>query len=183
LHGLSKDAWKRYSAAGFQPYDVTAPGYKFNMTDIQAAMGIHQLDRLESNLKIREKYWEIYTEAFRDLEGISLLPITYPDPQTKGTRHARHLYSILLNLEELSLSRWDFVNAMKAENIGTGIHFIALHLTTYYQERFGYQRGDFPVAENISDRTISLPLSPGMSETDVEDVIRAVKKVVTHSLK
>lgn len=181
LHGLSKDAWKRYSAAGFQPYDVTYPGYKFNMTDIQAALGIHQLARLEDNLKLRQCYWDLYIEAFADLDEISWPKEVSPPPNTGRTRHARHLFTILLNLEKLSISRWDFVNALKAENIGTGIHFLSLHLHEFYKERFGYQKGNFPNAEYISDRTVSLPLSPGMSEADVNDVIQAVKKVIRGS--
>jgi len=183
LHGLSKDAWKRYGTEGFQPYDVIAAGYKYNMTDIQASLGIHQLARLEENLKIRERYWRMYSEAFTELEEITTPAEILEEPASGNTRHALHLYTILLNLERLAISRWDFVNAMKAENIGTGIHFIALHLHTFYQRNFGYRRGDFSNAEFISDRTVSLPLSPGLTEEDVRDVVKAVKKILAYSKK
>ena len=181
LHGLNKDAWNRYSAEGFQSYDVIYPGYKYNMTDIQAALGIHQLNRLEENLNIRQNYWGLYSKAFSAMDEITV-PEEASQPQDSGlTRHARHLFTILLNLERLSISRWDFVDFLKAENIGTGIHFLVLHLHTFYRERYGYQRGAFPNAEYISDRTVSLPLSPAMSEEDINDVIGAVKKVIWHS--
>ena len=181
LHGLSDDAWKRYSDEGFQLYDVISPGYKYNMTDIQAALGIHQLARLEDNLKIRERYWEMYTEAFSDVDEISLPEDPFPTPGAELSRHARHLFTIQLNLEKLSISRWNFVSALKAENIGTGIHFLALHLHSYYRDRYDYKVGDFPNAEHIADRTVSLPLSPSMAEPDVFSVIEAVKKVIKHS--
>jgi len=172
LHGISKDAWKRYSAEGFQPYETLYPGYKYNMMDIQAALGIHQLARVEENLKVREWYWQMYNEAFADLPEI-IAPV-----EKEGIRHARHLYTILLNLDRLSVGRNHFIEALRAENIGTGIHFTALHLHKYYRETFGYQRGGFPNAEWVSDRTISLPLSPKLTEEDIRDVIRAVRKVV-----
>jgi dTDP-4-amino-4,6-dideoxygalactose transaminase len=178
LHGLSCDAWKRYSADGFQPYDVVDAGYKYNMTDIQAALGLHQFARLEKNLEIREDYWQIYNAAFAGMEEITTPTVLSEEPGGGETRHARHLYTILLNLEQLDITRWDFINAMKAENVGTGIHYLALHTHSFYQRHFAYRRGDFPNAEYIADRTVSLPLSPGMSEQDVQDVIRAVKKVI-----
>jgi dTDP-4-amino-4,6-dideoxygalactose transaminase len=172
LHGLSKDAWKRYSAEGFTPYDILYPGFKYNMMDIQAALGIHQLKRVEENLKIREKYCRMYNQAFADIPEIEI-PV-----EGKNIRHARHLYTILLRLEKLKCDRNQFAVALQAENIGMGIHFLALHLSSYYKKRFGYKRGDFPNAEYISDRTISLPLSTKLTEEDINDVIKAVKKVV-----
>jgi dTDP-4-amino-4,6-dideoxygalactose transaminase len=178
LHGLSRDAWKRYSEEGFQPYDVVAAGYKYNMMDIQAALGIHQLARLEENLKIRERNWQAYDEAFGGMEEIITPQRVFAHSRFGKTRHARHLYTILLNFDRLGISRWEFINALKEENIGTGIHFIALHLHSFYQDRFGYKRGDFPNAEFISDRTVSLPLSSGLSQKDINDVINAVRKVI-----
>jgi dTDP-4-amino-4,6-dideoxygalactose transaminase len=182
LHGLSRDAWKRYSEEGFQPYDVVAAGYKYNMMDIQAALGIHQLARLEENLKIRERHWQTYDEAFASMEGITTPQCLFEHPDFGKTRHARHLYTILLDLERLGISRWEFINAMKEENIGTGVHFIALHLHSFYRDRFGYKRDDFPNAEYISDRTVSLPLSSCLQDEDVHDVIDAVQKVSCHKL-
>jgi dTDP-4-amino-4,6-dideoxygalactose transaminase len=182
LHGISHDAWKRYSSEGFQPYDVLAPGYKFNMTDLQAALGIHQLARLESNLELRERYWRIYDESFSGMPEVEIPPPMPEGPPHSGSRHARHMYTLLVNSPPSPLNRWELVQALKAENIGTGVHFVALNLTTYYQQAFGYRRGDFPHAEHISDRTLSLPLSPALREEDLHDVIRAVQKVVRPKL-
>jgi len=178
LHGLSRDAWKRYSEAGFQPYDVVAAGYKYNMMDIQAALGIHQLARLEENLKIRKRHWRAYDAAFAGLEGITIPQCTAASSPFGRTRHARHLYTILLDHERLKISRREFMRSLQKENIGTGIHFTALHLLSFYQDTFGYKRGDFPNAEFISDRTVSLPLSSALDQQDIDDVIYAVRKVV-----
>lgn len=179
LHGLSRDAWKRYSEEGFKPYDVVAAGYKFNMMDIQAALGIHQLARLEDNLKIRERHWQAYDEAFAGMKGITTPQRVFKHSQFGKTRHARHLYTILLDYDRLKISRAEFMNSLKTENIGTGIHFIALHLLSFYQHAFAYKRGDFPNAEFISDRTVSLPLSSALDQKDINDVINAVRNAVT----
>jgi dTDP-4-amino-4,6-dideoxygalactose transaminase len=182
LHGLSHDAWKRYSEEGFQPYDVVAAGYKYNMMDIQAALGIHQLNCLEDNLKIRERHWQAYDEAFDTIEGLTTPQQIFKHSGFGNTRHARHLYTILLDVDRLRISRWEFIGALKEQNIGTGIHFIALHLHSFYQNRYGYKRGDFPNAEFISDRTVSLPLSSGLRDEDIDDVINATQKVLAHKL-
>ena len=174
LHGISKDAWKRYSSHGFQPYETLYPGFKYNMPDVLAAMGIHQLSRVEENLKLRERYWYIYNEAFAHMPEI-ITPI-----EEENIRHARHLYTILVRPELLRIDRDDFIEALRRENIGTGVHFTPLHLHKYYREAFGYKRGDFPEAEFIGERTISLPLSPKLSEQDVQDVIKAVRKIVEY---
>jgi dTDP-4-amino-4,6-dideoxygalactose transaminase len=179
LHGLTRDAWKRYSDEGFQPYDVVAAGYKYNMMDIQAAVGIHQLARLENNLKIRERHWQAYDDVFSRMEGLTIpQPVVNHSPFSQ-TRHARHLYTILLDIDRLKISRQEFMNSLQRENIGTGIHFTSLHLLSFYREKFGYKRGDFPNAEFISDRTVSLPLSSALARKDVDDVIYAVQKVIT----
>lgn len=171
LHGISKDAWKRYSSAGFQPYETEFPGYKYNMMDIQAAIGIHQLARIANNLKIREQYWEIYQQALAGLPGI-ILPNDQLDP---GSVHARHLYTLLLDTSQLDFSRQEFVRRLHQQNIGTGIHFTALHLHKYYRERFKHHPGDFPNAEWVGERTVSLPLSPKLAIEDLYDVIEAVR--------
>ena len=147
LHGISKDAWKRYSAEGFQPYETIYPGYKFNMMDIQASMGIHQLAHVEDTLKIREHYWSMYDEAFADMPEL----ITPLRDVSDGSRHARHLYTLLLNLETLPFDRNAFVDEMKKQNIGTGVHFTALHLHKYYHETFGYTSADCPNASSIGE--------------------------------
>jgi dTDP-4-amino-4,6-dideoxygalactose transaminase len=173
LHGISRDAWKRYSAEGFQPYDTLYPGYKYNMTDLQAALGIHQLARLEANLAIRERYWQRYDQAFAT-HPLLTTPAAV-DPQD---RHARHLYTVLLDTDRSGVSRNEFIVRLKTENIGAGIHFTPLHLHSYYVKTFGFTRGRFPVAEFIGDRTISLPLSAKLTDEDVEDVIAAVFRVL-----
>jgi dTDP-4-amino-4,6-dideoxygalactose transaminase len=174
LHGISKDAWKRYSSTGSWYYEVTCPGYKCNMTDIQAALGIHQLERLPGFLEVRQRYARMYDEMFGGMPEISV-PILHPD-----VSHARHLYVIQLNLDRLTIDRAEFIQALRSEMIGTSVHFIPVHLHPYYRERYGYARGDFPVAERTYDRIISLPLYPKMTEEDVGDVIVAVKRVVAH---
>ena len=178
LHGLSSDAWKRYSSEGYKPYEAVYPGFKYNMMDIQASLGIHQLKRAKANLKIRDKYWQMYTKAFSNMNGV--MP---PADHEKDIVHARHLYAINLELEKLKISRNQFVDALKMENIGGGVHFTALHLHKYYRETFGYKRGDYPKAEWISERTLSLPFYPHMTERDVQDVTRAVEKIAKHYLK
>lgn len=172
LHGMSKGAWHRYSDKGFKHYQVVFPGYKYNMMDIQASLGIHQLKRVGKYHKIREKIWKKYDRAFQGL------PMIIPEPAEKDTVHARHLYTPLLDIDKTRISRDTFQQALHNENIGTGIHFVALHLHPYYANTFGFKRGDFPHAEFISDRTISLPLSAKLTEADTDDVICAVKKVI-----
>ena len=174
LHGMSKGAWKRYSDEGFKHYQVLLPGYKYNMMDMQAAIGIHQLKRIDEYSKIRERIWQRYDDAFADL------PIEIPPPPEPDTVHARHLYTILVRLDRVNVDRDTVQQALYKENIGTGIHFVALHLHPYYSKAFGYKRGDFPNAEYVSDRTISLPLSAKLADKDVDDVVQAVRKVISH---
>jgi dTDP-4-amino-4,6-dideoxygalactose transaminase len=173
LHGISRDAWKRYSAEGFQPYDTLFPGYKYNMTDLQAALGIHQLARLEANLTVRERHWRRYDEALGDHPLL-----TIPAPVDTRDRHARHLYTVLLDIERARMSRNEFIARLKAENIGAGIHFTPLHLHSYYAKTFGFTRGQFQTSEYIGDRTVSLPLSAKLTDADVEDVIAAVRRTL-----
>jgi dTDP-4-amino-4,6-dideoxygalactose transaminase len=169
LHGLSGDAWKRFSDDGFRHYEVVEPGFKYNMTDIQAAIGVHQLARVEANLARRNEIWDRYDEAFREL------PVFVPAPEAPGTRHARHLYTLILDVDRLSIDRDTFQSRLHQQRIGTGIHYRALHLHDYYSHAYGYARGDLPNAEWLSERTISLPLSPKLSDDDVGDVIDAVR--------
>jgi dTDP-4-amino-4,6-dideoxygalactose transaminase len=172
LHGLSADAWSRFSDEGYKHYEVVEPGFKYNMMDLQAALGLHQLARAEANLGRRQEIWRRYDEAFADL------PLRTPAPEEPGTRHARHLYTILLDLERLSSTRDEVLLDLHRQNIGTGVHYRALHLHPYYREAGGHARGDFPNSEWISDRTVSLPLSPKLTDGDVEDVIEAVRRTV-----
>jgi dTDP-4-amino-4,6-dideoxygalactose transaminase len=177
LHGLSKDAWKRFSDEGFKHYQVIACGYKYNMMDIQASLGIHQLRRVQENWKRRLEIWNRYNKSFNNL------PCITPAPFEKNTFHGLHLYTLLLDLDRLKVKRDNILNAMTKENIGTGIHYIALHLHPYYEQVYGYKPGNFPNAEWISERTISLPLSAKLSNTDVDDVIHAVTKVLRYFSK
>ena len=176
LHGINNDAWKRYSAAGFRPYETFYPGYKYNMMDIQASLGIHQLERIEKNLTLRERYWAMYDEAFADLpELITPSPDLPPD-----SRHARHLYSLLVDLDRLKVDRNQFIQALQKENIGVGVHFTALHLHKYYRETYGYTPGSYPNTEWVGERTISLPLSARLTDEDVASVIHAVRRIARY---
>jgi dTDP-4-amino-4,6-dideoxygalactose transaminase len=174
LHGLSADAWKRFSDEGFKHYEVTEPGFKYNMTDLQAALGLHQLHRAEENLVTRRDLWARYDDAFADL------PVFLPPAEEAGTRHARHLYTLLLDTDRLRVGRDEIQLALHRQRIGTGIHYRALHLHQYYREAFDYRRGDLPNAEWVSDRTLSLPLSPKLTDDDVQDVIFAVRRTLEH---
>lgn len=175
LHGLSADAWKRYSAHGFKTYDAVYPGYKINMTDIQASLGLPQLRALDKNLKSRTKIWNQYQKVFSAVDGI-----TTPAPDEQNTVHARHLYALVLDPKQFKVSRNDFVAALQAEGIGVGVHFTPVHLQSYYRKMFGYKLGDFPKAEHIGLNIFSLPIYPTMSEKDVQDVVDAVTKLVAY---
>jgi len=174
LHGLSADAWKRFSDVGFKQYEVLEPGFKYNMMDLQAALGLGQLRRVEANLVRRCQIWKRYDEAFADL------PVFLPQPEEPGTRHARHLYTLLLDTDQLSADRDEIQQALHCQHIGTGIHYRALHMHQYYRETFGYAPNDLPNARWISDRTLSLPMSPKLTDDDVEDVIFAVRRTLEH---
>lgn len=172
LHGMSKDAWKRFSDEGYKHYQVVFAGFKYNMMDIQAALGIHQLPRVESYWRRREQIWKRYNEDFKDL------PVFLPASVPEDIKHSYHLYTLLLDMDRLNITRDEFLNKMTKRNIGVGVHYIALHLHPFYQEKYGYRRGDFPNAEWISDRTVSIPLSPKLTEEDVDDVIETVRAIV-----
>lgn len=174
LHGITSNAWKRYSSKGSWYYEIMFPGYKYNMTDMQASLGIHQLKKLPKFLEIRTKFAKIYDKAFNSISQIIL-----PRVDNK-VKHARHLYTVLLNLKSLRINRNDFIKELYAENIGTSVHFIPLHLHPYYKKSFGYKKGDFPNAEYIYERIISLPLYPKMCEEDVHNVIEAVEKIIKY---
>lgn len=177
LHGMSRDAWKRYTSAGSWYYEVVLPGYKDNMADIQAALGIHQLRKLDGFIATRQQYARLYDEALGALPEVET-PVVHRD-----RTHAYHLYVLRLRLERLTIDRAQFVEELKALGIGTSVHFIPVHLHPFYQQAFGYRCGDLPVAERIYDRIVSLPLYPRMSKGDVADVVDAVKHVITKHRK
>ena len=173
LHGVSADAWRRFHADGPAHVQVMEAGYKYNMTDIQAALGLGQLAKIDAYHRRREELWRTYDEALADL------PLILPAAVEPECRHARHLYTVLVDNENASVDRDELRAALKARNIGTGLHYIALHLHPFYQERFGLERGKFPNAEFISDRTLSLPLSPRVTDEDAQDVVEALGAILT----
>lgn len=172
LHGLSKDAWRRYSDEGFIHYQVLFPGFKYNMMDIQASLGIHQMKRIDKYLKRRKEIWKMYDDAFLNL------PVACPSDPEENTVHARHLYTLLIDINRVKKTRNDIQQELHELNIGTGIHFISLHLHDYYRKTYDFKPDDFPNAKYISDRIISLPLSAKLTDEDVWDVVEAVKRVV-----
>jgi dTDP-4-amino-4,6-dideoxygalactose transaminase len=169
-HGLSTDAWSRYSDAKTRTYEVREPGYKYNLTDLQAALGLSQLARIEEALARRVELWERYDEAFADLP-LELPPV----PAPSFGRSARHLYSPLLDLGRVPFSREELRERLHERGIGTGVHFTALHLHPYYRERSGLEPGALPVAELIGRTTFSLPLSPRLSDGEAGRVVDAVR--------
>lgn len=172
LHGMSRDAWKRYGSEGFRHWDILLPGYKYNLSDVHAAIGLAQLPKLERFWVERKRLCERYDELLGDLPAL-IRPAVRPD-----VRSSYHLYNLRVKVERLRWTRDQVMAAVQAENIGLGVHFRALHLHPYYRERFGFQRGLCPVAEAASDRLFSLPLYPGLTEADVRDVVGAVTKVL-----
>lgn len=172
LHGISKDAWKRYTAEGSWYYEILAPGYKYNLTDIAAAMGIAQLKKCDAFWRRRQQYAALYQETFADVPEI-LVPPAVTDGQ-----HAWHLYVIQLELDQLRIDRNAFIEILKQQHIGTSVHFIPLHLHPYYRDTFGYRAEDFPHASGVFQRTVSLPLYPKMTEADVRYVSDVVKATV-----
>jgi dTDP-4-amino-4,6-dideoxygalactose transaminase len=173
LHGMSRDAWKRFSDEGYKHYQVIFPGFKYNMMDIQAAIGLHQLSRVEQNLQRRNEIWRLYNQALADL------PIGLPAADEPDTTHARHLYTLMIDEARTGLDRDRFMQALYEQNIGTGVHYLGVHLHPYYRDRFGYRPEDFPNATWISERTISIPLSPKLSNSDIERVVEAVRGIAT----
>ena len=172
LHGMSRDAWKRYSAEGSWYYEVVRPGFKYNMTDIQAALGIQQLRRLPAFRARRREIARRYTAAFSAMPELRC-PVERP-----GVEHAWHIYALRLNLERLTIDRARFIEELQARRIGTSVHFIPIHLHPYYRDKYGYRPDDFPVACREYWRLVSLPIYPRMTDDDVQDVIDAVADVV-----
>jgi dTDP-4-amino-4,6-dideoxygalactose transaminase len=175
LHGINRDAWKRYSAQGSWFYEVLAPGYKFNMTDISAAIGLHQLARREWLLERRRHIAARYMEAFGAVAELEV------PPDSTGDRHAWHLYMLRIRPERLRIDRAEFIERLTAANIGVSVHFIPLHKHPFYRDTYGLRAEDFPVATDAYEREISLPIYPGMSDRDVDDVIQAVLAIVEAS--
>jgi dTDP-4-amino-4,6-dideoxygalactose transaminase len=172
LHGMSRAAWTRYAPGGRPQYDVLMPGFKYNMMDIQAAIGLHQLAGIDTRLARRAAIWREYDAA------LASLPLRRPAPLADGDVHARHLYTVLVDERAAGLSRDELQGRLQDRGVATSVHFRALHLHPYYQERFGLRRGMFPAAETVSDTTLSLPLSAAMAPDAVERVIEALHDVL-----
>lgn len=176
LHGISKDAWNRYSAEGSWYYEIEFPGYKYNLTDIAATIGIHQLRKSNIFYEKRKKIAEKYNSAFSKLSPYLRIPIVSNDDTSYP--HAWHLYVLVLNKDKLKISRDEFITEMKRKKIGTSVHFIPLHLHPLYKEKYMYKAGDFPVAEDIYQNCVSLPIYPKMDDYDVSAVIDAVTSIL-----
>jgi dTDP-4-amino-4,6-dideoxygalactose transaminase len=172
LHGISKDAWKRYSAEGSWYYEISKPGFKYNMTDIAAALGIVQLGKCDRMWEARKRIAEIYHEAFRDLDEV-VTPVVRGD-----VKHAWHLYPIRLDLDQLRISRAEFITRMREQNIGVSVHFIPLHQHPFYRNTYGYQQQDFPNASSAYERLVSLPIYPSMTENDAADVVTVAREII-----
>lgn len=173
LHGMSKDAWHRFGDAGYKHYDVVECGFKYNMMDVQAALGIPQLARIEHNWRRRAAIWRRYQDAFADL------PIGLPAEAAPDTRHAYHLYTILVDPAQCGVERDGFLDAMTAARIGVGVHYRSVPEHSYYRERYAWHPDRWPVARDLGRRTLSLPLSPKLNDADVARVIDAVRATLT----
>jgi len=171
LHGMSRDAWKRYSATGSWYYEVVAPGWKYNLSDVLAAIGVGQLERFDEFQSRRASIVSRYRAAFDGLQGVRC-PITRPH-----VTHACHLFPIALETEQLTIDRGRFIEELRAENIGTSVHFIPIHRHPHFRDSLELTPDRFPVAEDAFARAITLPLFPRMTDTDVDDVIEAVRRV------
>jgi len=168
LHGMSKDAWKRFGDEGFKHYEVVTAGFKYNMMDLQAALGIHQLRRVEENWLRRQEIWNQYQQAFTSL------PVIRPSDPEPDTRHAYHLYTLEIDDNNCGISRDALMQKLGQAGIGTGVHYRSLAQHRFYQERFGWHPDEYPVSTSFGNQTISLPLGPKLSDTDVDRVVESV---------
>jgi len=172
LHGMSADAWRRYSDEGYVHYQVEEPGFKYNLTDLAASIGLVQLERLEGWWQRRRALWDYY------LRELDELPLILPAPLSPGVRHALHLFTCLVDDRRTRVRRDDVLRGLHELRIGSGVHYTALHLHPYYQRTFGHRRGDYPNAEWIGDRIFSIPLSAAVRDEDAADVVRALRAIL-----
>lgn len=172
LHGMSKDAWHRFSDAGYKHYQVIESGFKYNMMDMQAAIGIHQLARVEQAWQRRLSIWNYYSDVLRDSS------LGLPATPAPNTRHAFHLYTVMVDEKVSGISRDAFLDGMTGQGIGTGVHYLSLPEHPYYQERFGWRPEHWPNAMRIGRQTVSLPISPKLVDADLERVSSAVERVL-----
>lgn len=177
LHGISRDAWKRFTAEGVWYYEIMAPGFKYNLTDIASAIGLHQLRAADQMHRQRCLWAECYTQWLSDVEEL-ILPSAQPD-----RIHSWHLYVIRLKLDRLTLDRGQFINELKALGIGTSVHWMPLHMHPYYRDLYGYQAQDLPAAASLFPQIVSLPLFPDLLESEVRYVTQSIKSIIARSLK
>lgn len=170
LHGMSKDAWKRFGDDGYKHYQVIEAGFKYNMTDLQAGIGLHQLRRIEKYWLRRQQIWQRYNEAF------ARLPLVLPAVPQAQTRHAFHLYTVCVDESGTGITRDTFLDRMTAHGIGVGVHYLSIPEHPHYQERYGWRPEHWPHAMRVGRQTVSLPLSARLSDDDVADVIEAVSR-------
>jgi dTDP-4-amino-4,6-dideoxygalactose transaminase len=172
LHGMTKDAWKRFGDEGYKHYQVVECGFKYNMMDLQAGIGIHQLKRVDKYWKRREKIWNRYMREFANL------PVGLPAIPAPNTRHAYHLFTLQVDKNRSGIGRDPFMNAMTANNIGVGVHYLSIPEHPYYQKSFGWKPEDYPHAARVGRSTVSIPISAKLNHEDVGDVIAAVKSIL-----
>lgn len=172
LHGINRDAWKRYTESGSWYYEVVAPGYKYNFTDLQASLGIPQLKKVDHMWECRQNIAKKYIESFKDNELIKLHGLK-PDRESSW-----HLFPIRLELEKLNINRAQFINELRAHKVGAGVHFMPVHQHLYYNETFNLKDDNFPVASGVFPRLVSLPIYPGMTDQNVDYVIGVVDSLL-----
>ena len=172
LHGLSADAWQRFSDKGYKHYLMTELGFKYNMMDLQAAMGIHQIKKIDRFWERRKQIWEFYMDQLKDQ------PISLPAPVGKNQKHGYHLFTIGVDKQRTSISRDQFLEDMTKRKIGVGVHYCAIPEHPYYQKRFGWKPSDVVHAASYGAQTVSIPISPKLTQQDLEDVIEAVVDIL-----
>lgn len=172
LHGMSKDAWHRFGDKGYKHYQVIEAGFKYNMMDLQAAIGLHQLRRVKANWQRRAQIWNYYQQALADF------PINRPAAIESNTRHAYHLYTIGIDEKQTGISRDAFLDAMNQRKIGTGVHYLALTEHPYYQQRYGWRPEQTPYATQVGRSTVSLPISAKLTDSDVERIVETVRLIM-----
>ena len=172
LHGMTKDAWKRFGDSGYKHYQVEEAGFKYNLTDVQAALGIRQLQKVQPRWLRRQAVWNRYMDAFAGL------PLTLPASPAPGSTHAYHLFTPLIDEARAGISRDSFLDAMTARRIGVGVHYLSVPEHPFYQRTFGWKPEDYPAAMKVGRQTVSLPLSAALTDDDVEDVVHAVKSIL-----
>ena len=173
LHGMSKDAWHRFGDAGYKHYQVVECGFKYNMMDLQAAIGLHQLAKVDTHWQRRRAIWAFYQQALADL------PLELPAEPETDTRHGFHLYTVMVDAARCRITRDGFLDAMNAARIGTGVHYLSVPEHPYYQQRFGWRPEQWPHAMRLGRQTVSLPLSPALTDADVERVIATVRRIIS----